>query len=126
MSRVGVWLQPDGQSPAALLAIAETADTAATRSHGLLGRHSLAPGDGLILDPCRLVHTFFMRFAIDVVFYDRRLRVTRVARDVRPFRFAWGGWSARVTLELSAGTLERIPVTPGAQLRIEPAAAAKA
>jgi uncharacterized protein len=120
MTRVGVWLQPTDQAPGALLAIADTADTAATRSKGLLGRDRLAPGDGLILDPCRLIHTCFMRFAIDVVFYDRRLRVTRVARDVRPFRLAWGGWSARVTLELPAGTLDRIPVTPGAQLRIEP------
>jgi uncharacterized membrane protein (UPF0127 family) len=112
---VRVWIEPSQD----LLAVAETADTAASRTHGLLGRDSLAPGHGLILDPCRLIHTFFMRFAIDVVFFDRRQRVTRVARDVRPFRFAWGGWSARVTLELPAGTLGRISVLPGAQLRIE-------
>jgi uncharacterized membrane protein (UPF0127 family) len=103
----------------ALLALAETADTAASRTQGLLGRDGLAPGHGLILDPCRLIHTFFMRFAIDVVFVDRHQRVTRVARDVPPFRFAWGGWSARATLELPAGTLARVPVAPGAQLRLE-------
>jgi uncharacterized membrane protein (UPF0127 family) len=112
---VRVWIEPSQD----LLALAETADTAASRTHGLLGRDSLAPGHGLILDPCRLIHTCFMRFAIDVVFFDRRQRVTRVARAVRPFRFAWGGWSARVTLELPAGTLDRISVLPGAQLRIE-------
>jgi uncharacterized protein len=115
MARVRVWIE----SSAEPLALAETADTAATRTQGLLGRDSLAAGDGLILDPCRLIHTFFMRFAIDVVFFDRGQRVTRVARDVPPFRFAWGGWSARVTLELPAGTLRRIPVAPGAQLRLE-------
>ena len=115
MTRVRVWIEPSAE----LLALAETADTAASRTHGLLGRDSFAAGDGLILDPCRLIHTFFMRFAIDVVFYGRDLRVTRVARHVRPFRFAWGGWSARVTLELPAGTLARIPVTPGTQLRLE-------
>jgi uncharacterized protein len=120
--RVRVWIE----SSAEPLALAETADTAATRTHGLLGRDHLAPGDGLILDPCRLIHTCFMRFAIDVVFFDRRQRVTRVARDVRPFRFAWGGWSARVTLELPAGTLGRIPVAPGAQLRLEAAGAGEA
>jgi len=116
MGRVRVSIE----SSAEPLALAETADTAATRAHGLLGRDHFAPGDGLILDPCRLIHTFFMRFAIDVVFVDRRQRVTRVARDVPPFRFAWGGWSARVTLELPAGTLGRIPVAPGAQLRLDP------
>jgi uncharacterized protein len=117
MARVRVWV--DSATPPMQLALAETAETAASRSHGLLGRDSLAEGDGLILDPCRLIHTFFMRFAIDVVFFDRRQRVTRVARDVAPFRLAWGGWSARVTLELPAGTLGRIPVAPGAQLRLE-------
>jgi uncharacterized protein len=114
-AHVHVWVEP----AEALLALAETADTAASRTRGLLGRDGLAPGHGLILDPCRLIHTFFMRFAIDVVFVDRRQRVTRVARDVQPFRFAWGGWSARVTLELPAGTLARVPVAPGAQLRLE-------
>lgn len=114
-TQVRVWVEP----AEALLALAETADTAASRTQGLLGRDSLAPGHGLILDPCRLIHTFFMRFAIDVVFVDRGQRVTRVARDVRPFRFAWGGWSARATLELPAGTLARVPVAPGAQLRLE-------
>ncbi len=114
-SQVRVWVEP----AEALLAVAETADTPTSRTQGLLGRDSLAPGHGLILDPCRLIHTFFMRFAIDVVFVDGRQRVTRVARDVRPFRFAWGGWSARLTLELPAGTLARVPVAPGAQLRLE-------
>jgi len=114
-SEVRVWVEP----AEALLAVAETADTPTSRTQGLLGRDSLAPGHGLILDPCRLIHTFFMRFAIDVVFLDRRGRVTRVVRDVRPFRFAWGGWSAHVTLELPAGTLARVPVAPGAQLRLE-------
>jgi uncharacterized membrane protein (UPF0127 family) len=113
---VRVWIEPSQD----LLALAETAATAASRTHGLLGRDSLAPGHGLILEPCRLIHTFFMRFAIDVVFFDRRQRVTRVARDVRPFRFAWGGWAARVTLELPAGTVAAMPVAPGTQLRIEP------
>jgi uncharacterized membrane protein (UPF0127 family) len=116
LPRTRVWVDSSTEP----LALAEVADTAASRSHGLLGRDGLAPGDGLILDPCRLIHTFFMRFAIDVVFFDRHHRVTRVAREVRPFRFAWGGWSARVTLELPAGTLARIPVGSGAQLRFEP------
>ena len=64
-----------------LLATAEVADTPQSRMTGLLGRDGLPPGQGLILEPCRLIHTFMMRFAIDVVFYDRAHRVTRaVAR----------------------------------------------
>jgi uncharacterized membrane protein (UPF0127 family) len=120
MARVRVWIEPSHVQ----LALAETADTPAARTQGLLGRDSLAPGHGLILEPCRLIHTWFMRFPIDVVFVDRHHRVTRVARDVRPFRFAWGGWSARMTLELPAGTvalmLAQAPVVRGTQLRVEP------
>lgn len=111
-----------------LLAIAEVADTAQERMVGLLGRDGLPPGHGLILEPCRLIHTFMMRFAIDVVFVDRAHRVTRVARDVRPARFAWGGFRARTTLELPAGTLGPTTLTRGTQLRLDavPAAASRA
>ncbi len=117
MGRVRVWSEP-GQ---VLIAAAEMADTPSTRSRGLLGRDSLASGDGMILDPCRLIHTFFMRFPIDVVFLDRHLRVTRVAHTVPPSRFAWGGWAARMTLELPAGTVSALstPLARGAQLRFE-------
>jgi uncharacterized membrane protein (UPF0127 family) len=119
--RVRIWMEP-ADSARQLIATAETADTPATRTRGLLGRDSLAPGDGLILEPCRLIHTFFMRFSIDVLFIDRHFRVTRVAHDVRPFRFAWGGWAARTTLELPAGTVAALPapLTRGMQLRFEP------
>ena len=49
----------------------EIADTSATRRRGLLGRDGLDPSAALIIVPCSSVHTFFMRFAIDVVFVDR-------------------------------------------------------
>jgi uncharacterized protein len=105
-----------------LLATAEVADTPQARMTGLLGRDGLPPGQGLILEPCRLIHTFMMRFAIDVVFYDRALRVTRAVASVRPSRFAWGGLRARATLELPAGSLAEggFTLEPGTQLRLEP------
>jgi uncharacterized membrane protein (UPF0127 family) len=104
-----------------LLAVAQLANTASTRMVGLLGRDSLPAGHGLILEPCRMIHTFTMRFAIDVVFYDRAFRVTRAVRNVKPSRFAWGGLRARYTLELPAGTLGANGLEPGTQLKVEPA-----
>jgi uncharacterized protein len=105
-----------------LLATAEVADTPQSRMTGLLGRDGLPPGHGLILDPCRLIHTFMMRFALDVVFYDRAHRVTRAVADVKPSRLAWGGWRATATLELPAGTLAAggFTLMSGTQLRLEP------
>ena len=38
---------------------------------GLMGRARLADGEGLIFTPCRGIHTYFMRFPIDLVFIDR-------------------------------------------------------
>ncbi len=49
----------------------EAAHTGAKRRKGLLGRDGLAAGDGLWIAPCESVHTFFMRFPIDLVYLDR-------------------------------------------------------
>ena len=59
-----------------------------TRMRGLLGRSSLEPGEGMLFRPAGSVHTFFMRFPIDVVFCDRELVVLDVVRDLRPWRTA--------------------------------------
>src|SRR5579863_3601492 len=54
---------------------AEIAKSGGKRSKGLLGRDFLAPGEGMWIIPCEAIHTFFMRFAIDLVYLDRRNRV---------------------------------------------------
>src|SRR5436190_17741234 len=61
------------------------AETYVARLRGLLGRR-LKAGEGLLLVPCSAVHTFFMRYPIDVVFLDRELRAVRVrsTRSPRP------------------------------------------
>ena len=92
------------------------ADTPLTRLKGLLGRKELAAGEGLLLRPAASVHTFFMRFPIDVVFLDRELRVLRVAANLRPWRAA-ARRGARAVLELPAGESERRDIRPGDQLK---------
>ena len=67
------------------------ATTPFARSKGLLGRASLAPGEGMLFRPAGSIHMFFMRFAIDAVFCDRELVVLGVARDLRPWRMAGQG-----------------------------------
>lgn len=58
------------------------------RNEGLLGRDALGPGVALILAPCSGVHTWFMRFPIDIVFVARGGRVLKVRRSVAPWRLA--------------------------------------
>ncbi len=75
------------------------------RLRGLLGRETLAPGELLLLERCRMIHTFGMRFAIDVVFLDRAWRVVGLRQAVPAGRIAWGGWRAVRTLEAGTGWL---------------------
>jgi uncharacterized protein len=93
------------------------ADRPLSRLRGLLGRSELPAGDGLLLRPSPSVHTWFMRFPIDVVFLDAQLRVLRVRKDLRPWRMA-GQRGARAVLELAAGEAERRGISPGEQLRL--------
>lgn len=74
------------------------------RMRGLLGRPPLEEGEGLWIEPCGVVHTFGMRYPLDLAFIDREGRVCKFARDVAPGRFA-GTLAARSTLELRAGAL---------------------
>lgn len=82
---------------------AEVARTFFERAKGLIGRHDLAAGHGLLIEQCNAIHTFFMKFAIDATFLDRNNRVVKVVRNIRPWCFfVWGGWRARKVLETSA------------------------
>lgn len=96
----------------------ETADKGPRRRKGLLGRDSLEPGEGLWIVPCEAVHTFAMRFAIDLVYLDRKRRVLKVRHRVPPSRIS-GCLRAHSVLELPAGAAEQAQVAPGDQLQFE-------
>jgi uncharacterized membrane protein (UPF0127 family) len=93
------------------------ADTALSRLRGLLGRRGLPAGEGLLLRPSPSIHTFFMRFPIDVVFLDRELRVLRVADAVKPWR-AVACRGARAVLELAAGEASARGIAVGERLSL--------
>jgi uncharacterized membrane protein (UPF0127 family) len=95
------------------------ADNPLRRMKGLLGRDGLESGEGLLLRPASAVHTYFMRFPIDVVFLDADGVVVRVAADVRPWRAARYGGASDV-LELAAGTSGRVGVREGVRLIAAP------
>jgi len=91
------------------------AATALSRLKGLLGRSGLEPGEGLLLRPASSIHTFFMRFPIDVVFLDRELEVRKVVPELGPWRFA-GSRGAKSALELPAGEAGRRGIAAGRRL----------
>lgn len=84
----------------------ECADTSLTRLVGLLGRSALNAGEGLWIHPSSGVHTFGMRFAIDVVGLDRNMRVIKLWRRVQPHRMTSVSTRIRSVLELAAGEID--------------------
>ncbi len=98
----------------------EPAHTGATRRKGLLGRDGLTPGGGLWIAPCESVHTFFMRFAIDLVYLDRKNQIKKVRSSVGPWRMS-ACFAAHSVLELPAGTVRATRTEAGDALEIGPA-----
>ena len=90
------------------------------RGLGLMFRRALAPGTGMWIVPCNGIHMFFMRFAIDAVFLDRRLRVVRVYPRLGRWRIVPLVFHAHSVVELPAGTLDGVDLPRGEELRLEP------
>jgi hypothetical protein len=97
---------------------ADIADTSAKRRTGLLKHKSLEPGEGLWIAPCEGVHTFGMKFPIDVVFLTRKKLVLKARRSMVKSRIAFS-LRAHSVLELPAGTLAQTGTVAGDQLEFE-------
>lgn len=89
------------------------------RAKGLLGKKELAKGKALVINPCNSVHTFFMRFPIDVVFVNKTNKVIAVIPAIPAFRISKIYFHAAYVIELPAGTLETNPVAVGDLLEIK-------
>ena len=99
----------------------EIADSAPMRNKGLLGRERISPGEGLWIIPCASVHTFWMRFPIDLVYLDRKKRISKLSCDVRPWRLSACLWAHSV-LELPPGTIHGTQTQHGDRLEFSNAA----
>ena len=94
-----------------------TAFDSASRRRGLLEHDSLERGTALIIAPTNAIHTFSMRFVIDVAFVARDGRVVKVSPAVKPWRIA-GSWRGFAVVELAAGALADSDTRPGDQFEI--------
>ena len=87
-----------------VLAVAEVAGSPRRRARGLMGRGDVE--GALVLRPCRQVHTFGMRFPIDVAFCDR-LGVVLHLCTLSPRRVSRPVWRSSFVIEARAGSFER-------------------
>ena len=97
---------------------ADLANTSETRRTGLLKHERLNPGEGLWIVPCESVHTFFMKFPIDLVYLDKLKKVRKIRHRMVPWRLS-ACLSAHSILELPAGTLEQTGTKVGDELVVE-------
>jgi uncharacterized membrane protein (UPF0127 family) len=94
------------------------ADSFWTRAKGLLGKGSLAPGEGLLLSPCRGIHSYGMRFAFDAIYLDRQYGVIHIIERMPPHRSGPMIREAHAVLELPSGTVRATGTAIGDQLII--------
>lgn len=113
-----------------LCAAVEEASGSLARGRGLMGREALAPGAGLLIGAGPLIammwiHTFFMRFALDLVFLDRKGRIVRIMTGVKPWRITAPVFGATCVLELESGAAQRSSSRVGDEVRLEQGAQAR-
>lgn len=83
------------------------------RMKGLLGKKRLSRGEGIWLKPCKGVHTFGMRFPIDVIVLDQNLGVIAIISDLKPNRITGIFKKAVSVLELPADSAQECGLLPG-------------
>ena len=93
------------------------ARTSRERTRGLLDRGSLEDGEGMWFPRCRLVHTFGMKFSIDLVYLTGELEVCKVVRGLGPGRLS-ACLGAESLIELKCGAAEKLGLSRGVKLRI--------
>jgi uncharacterized membrane protein (UPF0127 family) len=100
----------------------EAAVNSETRRKGLLGRTGLPDGVAMVIAPTNAIHTFFMRFPIDVVFVRRDGAVVKVRRAMPAWRMACALRGFAV-VELAGGAADRAGLQVGDRLAVEPSPA---
>ena len=97
---------------------ASVARTLLSRVVGLIGRRCLPPCSALVIPRCTQVHTFGLRFPIDVLFLNAD-NIILAAESLRPWKISKRHPGASKVIELPAGTISKSGVKPGDRLDLE-------
>lgn len=87
-----------------------------SRIKGLLGRDTLKPQEALVIKPCNSVHTFFMRFAIDVIFVDTGNKIVALENDLKPYKISPLYFKANYVVELPSGIIAKTNTKVGDEI----------
>lgn len=84
-----------------------------SRFLGLMGRKGLSPEEALLFPRCNSIHTFFMRFPIDVIFLDEKNVIVEVIERMPAWRMLLPRRAAKHTLEMAGGRAKALGLTKG-------------
>jgi uncharacterized membrane protein (UPF0127 family) len=83
------------------------ADRFFKRMIGLMGKKDIAENEGLLIYPCRQIHTFFMRFPIDVLFLSKSGEILFLKEKMEPGFVSPSVKDCFYVLELKGGTISK-------------------
>jgi len=108
------WLMSEGK----VLASADIANTAKSRRRGLIGQTSI--DSALVISPCKWIHSFGMKCAIDVLYLDNEGLVVKT-EHLKPMRVAAPVGRSKTIVELPPGSIERFGVRIGDLIEVRSA-----
>lgn len=76
-----------------------------SKTMGLMFKKEMSGFDGLLIEACNSIHTFFCRFDLDILFLSKENKVVRIYRSLRPWRMTTLSFKTTKVLELNGGTL---------------------
>lgn len=88
-----------------------------SRLLGLMFRQSIDGSTAYVLKPCNGIHSFFMRFPIDVIFIDKENRILLCVENMKPWRINPIVKNAHAVIEMKAGNLSTLGIKIDGKVR---------
>ena len=83
------------------------------RLKGFIGCKQLASESGIWFPNCNWIHTFFMSIAIDVIYLDKNMKVYKLRKNLKPWKWTLPVFRARSVIEMRSGFIENHRVEIG-------------
>ena len=88
------------------------------RNNGLMFKGKLSNDEALMITGCNFIHTFFMKFNIDVIYLSKKMKIKRIKRNVKPFRLTMPVFGASSVIECTAGNINISELSEGDELYV--------
>ncbi len=94
------------------------ADNLLAKGLGVIGWKDFGNRNGLLLTGTNSIHTYFVRFSLDLVFLDKNMKVIKLLKNLKPFRFSPIVWSAKHVLEMPNHSIEKFSIKVGDEINM--------